>query len=177
MSVKIFVVMAPPELPDAGPDPEWQAENMVFVKDGFSLAALVIPVLWLVWQRMWLPLLAYLAYLVAISTIEMSFGLLISGIISFACKVLFALEANSLRRWSLGAKGWRTVGEAVGRNRNEAEFLFFRDLANQPARDGQGNEKTGREAAPAMRPAATRPATPRPDDEPEIFGLFPEAER
>ncbi len=176
MSVKVFIVMTPPVLPEIGPDPEWQAERMVFVKDGFSLAALLIPVLWLVWHRMWLPLLAYLAYLVLLGTIELSIGQLASSVIALGCGLLFALEANNLRRWSLAAKGWGTVGEAVGRNRNEAEFLFFRDWANPSTGDGRQAEKAGGEPAPPTKPAAGGPQS-RDPEEPAIFGLFPEAER
>lgn len=171
MSVKVFLVMAPPQ-PD-GPDPEWEAERMVFIKDGFSVPALIVPVLWLFWHRMWLPLLAYVGYMVVISAVELGFGNLVSGIIAAGCTLLFALEANNLRRWSLGAKGWRLVGEAVGRNRNEAEFLFFRDWAGKLSRPIQ--------RPPAAKPAANPPARPAPDrpgdDEPSVFGLFPEPER
>lgn len=175
MSVKVFMVMAPPELPDVGPDPEWQAEQMVFVKDGFSFAALLFPFIWLIWHRMWLPLLGYLAYLIVISTVEFSFGQTVSAVIVVAVAILFALEANNLRRWSLAAKGWTTIGEAVGRNREEAEFLYFRDMAARtaPARPSSPAEtkNAARAADHQVRAAA------RPDDEPDIFGLFPEADR
>lgn len=176
MSVKIFFVMAPPQ-PD-GPDPEWEAERMVFIKDGFSLPALIVPALWLFWHRMWLPLLAYVGYMIVISTVELSFGNLVSGIIAAGCALLFALEANNLRRWSLGAKGWRLVGEAVGRNRDEAEFLFFRDLAGKLSRPvTPAAAPVASPAKPAARPAG-RDAPNRPaDDEPSVFGLFPEPER
>jgi hypothetical protein len=173
MSVKVFFVMAPPQTD--GPDPEWEAERMVFVKDGFALLALLVPVLWLFWHRMWLPLMAYLAYLVALNAVELSFGSLVSGIIGAGCAILLALEANNLRRWSLGAKGWRTVGEAVGRNRDEAEYMFFRDWAGQaasPHKPGEG--KPAGASKPRAGQAAPKPATSKPDDEPEIFGLFPE---
>ena len=181
MSVKVFFVMAPPQ-PD-GPDPEWEAERMVFVKDGFALLALLVPALWLFWHRMWLPLMAYLAYMVALSTVELSFGSLVSGIIGTGLAFLLALEANNLRRWSLGAKGWRVVGEAVGRNRNEAEFMFFRDWASRSAvplpagASPAAGSAPGKPAAqPAGQPPARKPPARKPDDEPAIFGLFPEAD-
>jgi hypothetical protein len=174
MSVKVFFVMAPP-LPD-GPDPEWEAEHMVFIKDGFSLMALLVPVLWLFWHRMWLPLLAYLVYMVALSSVELGFGNLVSTVIAAGLGILFALEANNLRRWSLGAKGWRTVGEAVGRNRNEAEFLFFRDWAGRAAPAAATGAAKPPAEKPMRQPATPRPVAQKPDDEPAIFGLFPEAD-
>jgi hypothetical protein len=181
MSVKLFIVMAPPQTED--PDPASEAERMVFVKDGFSLAALLVPFLWLLWNRMWLPLLAYIAYLIGLSLVELQFGQVVSTIIAAGCGILLALEANNLRRWSLGAKGWRIVGEAIGRNRDEAEFLFFRDWAN---RNRDNLNRKGREAGStgaagsAPNPFSGQPRNPapvkKPDDEPAIFGLFPEAD-
>jgi hypothetical protein len=180
MPVKVFIVLAPPE-PEI-PDPEWEAEQLVFVKDGFSFPGFLIPVPWLIWQRMWLPLLGYLVFMVAMSLVELSAGQLVSSIVATGCTILFALEANNLRRWSLSAKGWRTVGEAIGRNRDEAEFLFFRDKARQPAviadpgndtKPARGDDRSAA-GPPQQRTPATGPGT---DHEPRILGLFPEAER
>ena len=173
MSVKIFIVMAPPltELADNGR--EWEADNMVFVKDGFSFPALIIPELWLIWQRMWIPYLGYLGYRIIVSLIALALGNVASSLTLFVMAFLFALEANNLRRWSLGRKGWRIVGEAVGRNRNEAEFQFFRDWANRPAAtrkpDGDGDGVN-------LQPGHAKPAPEQADDEPRIFGLFPDPE-
>ncbi len=186
MSVKVFIALAPPE-PEI-PDPEWEAEQLVFIKDGFSIPGFLIPLLWLFWHRMWLPLLGYLAYLVAISAVELSAGQLVSTIIATGCAILFGLEANNLRRWSLTAKGWRTVGEVIGRNQDEAEFLYFRDRANRSAAAKPETGKSAEPDRPAERAPDNRPPVqqrqqrppvsgPQTDDEPRIFGLFPEAER
>jgi hypothetical protein len=39
--------------------------------------------------------------------------------------LLFALEANNLRRWTLERRGFRLVAVAEGRNIEEAEIRYF----------------------------------------------------
>jgi len=163
--------MAPPPLSAADVGGAWEADHMVFVKDGFSLPALLIPELWLLWHRMWIPLLGYLGYRVIIGLIALALGDAAAGMIALILAFLFALEANNLRRWSLGRKGWRIVGETIGRSRNEAEFLFFRDWAARPA---AMRHSDGRGGARNLQPARTAPEPG--EHEPEVFGLFPDPE-
>jgi hypothetical protein len=120
----IYTVLAPPARgDDARPDPL----GIVFVKDGFCWPALFIPVLWLAYRRMWLVLVLYLAAAAALAFAfrgtggDGDFG----GPILLALHVLFALEANNLRRWTLERSGYRMVGLAEGRNLEEAEVRFF----------------------------------------------------
>lgn len=171
MSVRIYIVMAPPLLSAADGGGEWEADQMVFVKDGFSLPALIIPELWLLWHRMWIPLVGYLGYRILIGLLAHAIGDATAGMIAFLLAILFALEANNLRRWSLGRKGWRIVGETIGRSRSEAEFLFFRDWAAKPAAVRRTEDRAGTRT---LRP--TRPAPEPAVDEPKVFGLFPDPE-
>ncbi len=173
MSVKVFIVMAPPVESPVDEPGEWEAENMVFVKDGFSLPALIIPELWLIWQRMWIPLLGYLGYRIVIALVALSLGNAASTLTAFVVAILFAMEANNLRRWSLERRGWRIVGESVGRNRSEAELLFFRDWAN---RSTLRRHPESHAEAQVLEPARTLPAPEPADEEPKVFGLFPEPE-
>jgi hypothetical protein len=42
-----------------------------------------------------------------------------------ALNLLLAFEGDTLRRWTLNRRGWRMLGAANGRNRNECERRFF----------------------------------------------------
>ena len=54
----LYTVFAPPPEPgETAPDPV----RFVFVKDGFCWPALFIPELWLLFRRMWLVFVLYLA--------------------------------------------------------------------------------------------------------------------
>ncbi len=111
------------------PDP--LAEDQVeFVKEGFSWPALVFSLFWLLYHRMWLVAGAYVAVSVAIEgtgalvggglELEFLFGTTVLGIV-------FAAEANDLRRWTLRRRGWTDLGVVSGRRRDEAERRFFSD--------------------------------------------------
>ena len=56
-----------------------QAERFVFVRDGFYFWAFVLGPIWMLWHRMWLVLLAYVAVLTAVEVgfwaVGASFGM------------------------------------------------------------------------------------------------------
>ncbi len=159
--MRVYSVHAPPEEPIS-------PEKFLFVKDGFSWPALFFPVLWVLWHRMWLTLVYYVVFVLVVAWIGRLGGDNIATVFAVLGGVLFALEANNLRRLSLERRGWREVGGASGRNYDEAETRFFGDWAARP------------DAAPqreAMARAAYSPeARAHGADEP-ILGLFPEPER
>jgi Protein of unknown function (DUF2628) len=159
--MRVYSVHAPPEEPIS-------PEKFLFVKDGFSWPAFFFPVLWVLWHRMWLTLVYYVVFVLVVAWIGRLGGDNIATVFAVLGGVLFALEANNLRRLSLERRGWREVGGASGRNYDEAETRFFGDWAARP------------DAAPqreAMARAAYSPeARAHGGDEP-ILGLFPEPER
>lgn len=119
----IYTVLAPPSRGgDTRPDPD----NAVFVKDGFCWPVLFFAVPWLIYRRMWLVLLLYIlaagaaAFLLGRTNIGD-----LGGFIVILLVILFALEANNLRRWTLERNGHRFIGLAEGRNLEEAEIRFF----------------------------------------------------
>ena len=172
--MKVFTVHEPPE---AGTG---QFDGIVLVKEGFCWPALFIPAIWMLWHRMWWVLLAWLAFGVGIGVVGEFFketGFIL-GVLSLAVTIWFALEANEFRRWSLRQKGWRTLGVAAGRDREEAEQSYFRRfLAPAPA----AGTATAGMAAPGHIPPRTTtrvPTTlrrPSPGSEP-VVGLFPHPE-
>src|SRR5262245_7686357 len=116
--MRAYTVHAPPDDPSA-------PERFAFVKDGFSWPALFVPLLWILWHRLWLVLIGYLVYLAALAGIGQLAGEGNATIIGLLGAILFALEANNLRRWSLRRRSWREVGGSFGQNLDEAEARFF----------------------------------------------------
>ncbi len=163
--MKVFTVYAPP---DTGADPAGDALRMAFIKDGFCWPALVVPLLWLLWHRMWLTLLGWLgaAAAIALVTATVSWAEPFATPAALLFAFWFALEANGLRRWTLERHGWRFAGLASGRNRFECEHGFFqRWLDRLPA------ARPERQSVVPPVPKAPR----RPGDSP-VIGLFPRAE-
>lgn len=127
------------EPPDAAADRIDRAENLEFVRDGFSFFAFLAPPVWMLANRMWLVLALYGAAIV----------LLCLGLIALTVPdplVLFAalalnlwvgFEADALVRWSLERAGWTDLGTVTGRNQTECERAFFDNwLPSQPILSG-----------------------------------------
>lgn len=107
--------------------------DIAFVKDGFSWWAMLFPLFWSLFNRMWLVSLGYLALVVILTVIAEAFGASTGGILSIVATAFFALEAGHLRSWSLQRKNWQVVGVVAAGNLQEAEIRFFDQLADTEA--------------------------------------------
>lgn len=168
--MKAFTVHMPPDLTgDAA------VERAVFIKDGLCWPALYIPLLWLLWHRMWLVLIAYLIAVMAIGAVQIFAGAGAAAIILIVFGFFFAAEANNARRWSLRRRGWTQAGEAFGRDREEAEIRYFTSRERRGDGDQGGSSSSPALAAKAAwAPAAAASVTSPDPDAAGIFGLFPE---
>jgi hypothetical protein len=164
--MRVYSVHAPPEEPLA-------PEKFLFVKDGFSWPALFFPVLWILWHRMWLTLVWYVVFVLVVAWTGRLGSEDLALIVAVLGSLLFALEANNLRRQALASRGFTEVGGASGRNYEEAETRFF------GAWGAYGETPTSREgiARAAYSPEARAASTPDSRADEPILGLFPEPER
>ena len=158
--MKAFTIHARPDDPP---------ERFTFVKDGFSWPALFVPVLWILWHRLWLTLLFGVAFVMVVAWTGRLAGEDMAAWVAILGTLLFALEANNIRRLSLESRGFDEMGFSSGRDLDEAELHFFDRWASDahaPATKGE-----------AISRAAYSPrARAHGADEP-ILGLFPEPER
>jgi len=89
-----------------------RAEELVFVRDGFSFTAFILGPLWMLSKQMWLTVLGYAAasavilLIVNVTGLDGRWGLY--GIA--ALHMLIGFEADTLMRWTLSRKGWRLSG-------------------------------------------------------------------
>lgn len=130
--VQAFTVHEPPNPPADRVD---RAEQLAFVKDGFSFAALLFGPVWLLFNRMWAALLAYLLVAIALGTVLelLKVAPLWASLTGIALNLFVALEADSIRRWTLERRGWQFIGTVVGRSTAECERRFFEAwLPTQP---------------------------------------------
>ena len=108
-----------------------RAERLAFVKDGYNWVAAAWPPFWMLGQKLWWALLAYLVIAFGLAAVGVSPA--IAGLILLGLHLLIGLEADSILRWSLDRSGWQLVGTVVGRNLAECERRFFDDwLPQQP---------------------------------------------
>ncbi len=162
-----FTVHAPPLRPgESTADPE----RFVFVRDGFYVWAFLLAPLWLLAHRLWIALAGYVALNILTGLVlevlgapqgaYFAVGLLIA--------LLVGLEGGTLRRWTLGRRGWKLVGFAVGDDVETAERRFFAAWSQNSAARIPDTPPPEKFAAPVWR------APPAPSD---VIGLFPQPER
>lgn len=134
-----------------------RGDQAVFVKDGFSWPAFLLGPLWLLWHRMWVVFVLYAVVMVGVPMgVERLAGEAVAGIVGFGLGVWFGFEAQGLRRWALGRRGWTLMAVVEGRRFRNAERRYFSD-----------------------RPVVHTPLTPAAwrDEEPRVVGVFPEPVR
>ena len=137
--------------------------RFAFGRDGFYFWAFLLGPVWMLYHRLWLVLLMYLAGTTAIQVALWAVG--VSGLVKFTVALLIAVlvgfEAGSLRRWSL--RRWTNRGIVVAYNRESAEHRFFdRWSAGLPP------------AYAPTEPSAPPPGARVPTSDQDIIGLFPE---
>jgi hypothetical protein len=151
--MKTFLVMVPPKAKGS----EDLAMKMVFLRDGFSLLALLYPAIWLLLKRMWVVLICYLlitfSLVMAGSAVSGQTAFLMALMVSF----IIGFEGRALHRWALERRGWRLAAVVRADSTEEAERRFFAEwLQRAVGRDGE----RGRDAA---RGSENSGASERPD--------------
>lgn len=153
--MSVYTILEPSQASSA---PANSAQAIRFLKEGFSLFALLVPPLWLIANRLWLALIIYLAMLLAIETALDAYAvpLEIRLAVEAGLSLLIGLEAVNIRRLTLERAGWREVGAVVAANIDEAEARFFVPWSEHLP-----------EGAPAAGPAIAAPVSA------QVIGLFP----
>jgi len=114
------------EPPDAPADRLESAEELVFIRDGFSAYAAALPPVWLIVKRMWVELGIYLGAAGLIAWIASATGHTeLGNAILLAAQVIFGFESGVVHSASLERRGWRLVGTVSGRNRSDCERRFL----------------------------------------------------
>jgi hypothetical protein len=167
VAVTVYSVYEPPV---SATDVIERADRLAFVREGFSWVALLVPLVWLLYHRMWIEsLVLFLVYV----GLQLAFGgdaqgQALTAWASVAISILFAFEANDLRTASLERRGYRFAGVASGRDRVDAERAFFLKWLPEQERTQPVTPP------PVQRDTGTRTPRSRGEGE-EVIGLFPQA--
>jgi len=133
-------------------------ERIVFLRDGFSVAAFLLGPFWLLWRRAWLAALLWTILLGVVGALAAA-GLSREAVsvLEIALGALLGFEGTRLVAWTLARRGYAESAVIVAENLEDAETAFFASLqAGAPAAQG---------AAAAGGLAAARPV---------VGGLFEE---
>jgi len=138
-----YLVLEPPEAASDG------AEKAALIRDGFSLPAFILPLIWFLWHRMWIEALTVLVFGVALALLDARLGgALPVSILSILFSFLIGLEAAALRAAALERRGWRPWGVIEARRREEAELRYASEA---------GRPEPARGAAPTAMPRPFQP--------------------
>ena len=165
--MSVYTVHEPP-LRAAGisADPK----GFVFIRDGFYWWAFLLTPLWMLWHRLWLVLLGYVAVSAALQIALRALGAppSVLTLVAVIVSLLIGLEAATLRRITLRRRGWSNVGIGSGVDLEDAERRFFTAWVGKPQAWPSGS-------APST-PSSASASVPRPwqGDQPDVIGLFPE---
>lgn len=145
-----YLVFTPPD--------DGRAEAAVLVRDGVHVWAFVLPVVWLVWHRLWLEAVLALA---AMALLSAGAGIAGFGAASPAWSLLvslfFGLEAANLRAAALRRRGWRERGLVEADDDAAAEARMVVD-----ALDADEGVKADLPSASTARRPVSVPAHPAP---------------
>jgi hypothetical protein len=142
-----YVVMEPPGRSE-------KVDTTAFVRDGFTWLGLLVPPLWLAWNRLWIE--AALAFIVmgALSMLGQRLGLGLAGsLLSLLVSLYVGLEGQGLRIAALRRRGWHEWGVVQAGQLDDADLRYALEV-----------EAHADEAVPAPRmvpdAALARPAQP-----------------
>lgn len=151
---------------DARPGDPAALDESELVKDAFSWGAFFFTFLWFFVHRLWLAGFAVLVLVFAFGAVLALLDVhpLAATVAQLLLQALIGLEANSLRRCTLGRSGLLMVDAVAADDLDEAEAkAFARWLGARPPTQPR---------SPAFTPI---PSTPRRSE--PVIGLFPDAER
>ncbi len=139
-----YVVMLPPE--------GGEEERAVLVRDGFRFLAFLVPVIWLLFHRMWLAAAAAFVLAFAIGATEPYFGGVASTALAVLVATFFGMEGAALKIAALRRRGWHEWGVVEAASPGEAELRFLVNASPDDAEEPL--------AVPTIEPAAARARTP-----------------
>ncbi|TIV64822.1 MAG: DUF2628 domain-containing protein, partial [Mesorhizobium sp.] len=110
----VYVVMTPP----AGNN----AEDIRFVRDGFTWLGFLFSPLWLAWNRLWMAAVLTFIVMALLSATGEKLGLGWAGsMLSLLVSLYIGFEGQNLRIASLRRRGWREWGVIEAGNLADAE--------------------------------------------------------
>ncbi len=146
-------------------------DRAVFVREGLSVLAVIAPVLWLIWNRMFVSLFVVGAGLAAVGALAAQFlSPWAVAPVSLLVNVWFGLEAANYRKALLRYQGYEEVGIVDGGSIRDCEERFFYHWeqghrARAAAADGPSQhsaDQPGRFASSVDQPSAAGAAASVP---------------
>jgi len=149
--MKTFIVYQSPEFTQLESDTK-------LLRDGIAIIALIVPVLWLIYHRLWWALLVYAMILSGFALLGSTFlSILVLPLSALPALYLF-LEGDRLVQQKWERKGWIAADVVNANNLEEAEMRYFNEYVEKPVAPLQYAANGAQKKAPSS---------------PTQIGLFP----
>lgn len=104
-------------------------DRTAYVRDGFSVIALLVPVIWLLWYRLWIEAALVFAAGLALGAVGQALHANPVAVLALSLLIglYIALEGPALRIAALRRRGWRERGVVNADNEQEAELRHLAD--------------------------------------------------
>ncbi len=102
--------------------------EVLAIESGFRWWAAIMPLVWLLWHRLWLGFALYMLFSLALG-IAFALGDIAepaATAIGLAVSLLIGFGAADYRRWTLERRGWRLVAVLRADAATDAEELYIR---------------------------------------------------
>lgn len=105
----------------------YAAPDVVLVKEGFCWPALLVPLVWALWHRMWLTFALLLLGAAMLGMVATFAGLTPAAelALAFGAAIYVGMSANDWRRASLRRRGWDEGPAVVAASQEGAELRLF----------------------------------------------------
>ena len=125
--MRVWTVHAPPEAQRLRRARRIEGRLPALVPEGFAWLAFLFGLPWLLWHRLWLEAVIYVAALAILAAL---LPVKLIAVAALAAQWLLAASAQDLRRAALARRGFRQVHVVAER---DADRALTRVLALQPA--------------------------------------------
>lgn len=155
-------------------------DEAVMVQHRFSYFIFLVPAIWMLVKRLWLPLIAYIAVSIGLTYLDAYIPVWASLFISLVIAIWIAAEAPNLMGWALRRRGFEEVGMIYAENHRhcEARYIHARlESAGETSSDPDGSEDHGKpNLQPWQEPKAASILPTQKDKDQPVIGLFPTSE-
>ena len=141
--------------------PDGNAADARFLADRPSLLALVFPPLFLVWHRLWWPLVLYVLATILLMVIGAAVSEGLSAALGILPGLFLFVHGRELVRGNLLARGWREAAAIAADDAGEAELRFYMGRA-------------GSAPAAPVPPPLPRTISQAPRPQAGSLGIFPQ---
>lgn len=154
------------EHPHALPEKRLAGENVRFVRDGFSFPAVVFPFIWLLWQRLWIALAAFVLLAAVFILLADKISPLLVVFLNGLVGLYLGFEGTNLKATTLKNAGWQETNIVIASDEEEAELRYF------SKKEEKARPQENLAIAEAIKPKAARRTQPRKSKNRQVIGAL-----